>query len=210
MAAPGRPRHPDVLTPAEWHVVDAVRHGMTRREIARRSGISLDAVRYHLRNVTAKLCLRDIRDIRHWEGHPMDTPLPSGGDDVPSLGPIAQVSLMVRDIERAVGFYRDTLGLRHLFTAGALAFFDLAGVRLYLHAVEEQDWRPGSVIYLSVEDITAAHRLLADRGVEMAGAPHRVHTHPDGTQEWMAFFADGEGNTLALLARVPATRAAAG
>lgn len=203
MAATGRPRHPDVLTPAEWQVVDAVRHGMSRRAIARRSGISLDAVRYHLRNVTAKLGLRDIAEIRQWEGHPMDTHLPSAGDGLVALGPIAQVSLMVRDVERAVAFYRDTLGLRHLFTAGALTFFDLDGVRLYLHAFDEGDWRPGSVIYLSVEDISATHRLLADRGVAFAGAPHRVHTHPDGTQEWMAFFTDTEGNTLALLARVP-------
>ncbi|HUG83094.1 MAG TPA: VOC family protein [Euzebya sp.] len=133
----------------------------------------------------------------------MDTHLPSADAASPSLGPVAQVSLMVRDVGRAVAFYRDVLRLPHLFTAGDLAFFDLQGVRLYLHAVEEPDWRPGSVIYLAVDDIAATHRLLADRGVAMSGAPHRVHTHPDGTQEWMAFFADGEGNTLALLARVP-------
>lgn len=200
MRSPGRPRHPDVLTPAEWRIVDAVRHGMSRRAIARRRGISADAVRYHLRNITAKLNLPDAAAIRHWEGHPMDTHLPSTGAGTPSLGRVAQVSLMVRDIDRAVAFYREVLALRHLFTADALAFFDLDGVRLYLHAVEEPDWRPGSIIYLSVEDIAAAHSLLSSRGVQMAGAPHRVHTHADGTQEWMTFFADGEGNTLALLA----------
>lgn len=132
----------------------------------------------------------------------MDIHLPSTDDASPSLGPVAQVSLMVRDVDRAVAFYRDVLGLAHLFTAGDLAFFDLHGVRLYLHGAEEPDWRPGSVIYLLVDDITATRRMLAARGVEMAGAPHRVHTHPDGTEEWMAFFADGEGNTLGLLARV--------
>lgn len=203
MRTPGRPRHPDVLTPAEWRVVDGVRHGLSRRAIARRSGMSLDAVRYHLGNITAKLDLPDAEAVRHWEGHPMDTHLPHSDDPIPTLGRIAQVSLMVRDIDRAVAFYRDVVGLPHLFTAGQLAFFDLAGVRLYLHAMDEEEWRPSSVIYLAVTDITAAHRLLADRGAEMAGAPHRVHTHPDGTQEWMAFLADGEGNTLGLLARVP-------
>lgn len=119
-----------------------------------------------------------------------------------ALGPIAQVSLMVRDLERAVSFYRDVLGIPHLFTAGAMAFFDLEGVRLYLHAMDEEDWRPSSILYLTVEDIEGAYRSLQQRGVEAVGAPHLVHTAPDGTQEWMAFFADGEGNTMALLERV--------
>ncbi|CAN5548110.1 hypothetical protein BH24ACT15_BH24ACT15_33230 [soil metagenome] len=195
----GRPRHPDILTPAEWRVVDALRHGLSRRGIARRSGISLDAVRYHLRNVPRKLDLSNAAAIRNWEGHPMDIHQSEEGTATP-LGSIAQVSLHVRDIDRAVTFYRDLLGLRHLFTAGSMAFFDLDGVRLYLHAVEEADWRPGSIIYLSVDDITATHRLFLGREVQMKGAPHRVHTHPDGVQEWMVFFDDGEGNTLALLA----------
>ena len=132
----------------------------------------------------------------------MDTRPTVTGEGGLKLGPITQVSLLVRDIERAVGFYRDQLGLTHLFTAGDLAFFDLGGVRLYLHAVAEEDWRPSSVIYLAVEDIHRAYQLLQHRGVDGSGAPHVVHTHPDGTQEWMAFFADGEGNTLALLERV--------
>ena len=131
----------------------------------------------------------------------MDAPDPPAAA-TPSLGPVAQVSLLVRDVDRAVAFYRDVLGLRHLFTAGELAFFDVHGLRLYLHAREGPDWQPSSIVYLSVDDITATHRLLADRGVEMLDTPHRVHTHPDGTQEWMAFFADGEGNTLALFSRV--------
>lgn len=121
----------------------------------------------------------------------------------PHLGPVAQIMLFVRDLDRAVAFYRDVLGIPHLFTAGQLAFLDLHGVRLYLHAAGPEDWRPGSIIYLSVDDIVRTHHVLQARGVETTGAPHRVHAHADGTEEWMAFFADGEGNTLGLLARVP-------
>lgn len=145
-----------MLTPAEWRVLDAARHGLTRREIARGQGVSADAIRYHLRNITAKLGL-------------------------------------------------PVLGLAHAFTAGQMAFFDVDGVRLYLHAVAEEDWHPGSIIYLAVADIAAAYHHLSARGAETAGAPHKVHTRPDGTEEWMAFIADGEGNTVGLLAHVPAT-----
>jgi DNA-binding NarL/FixJ family response regulator len=58
----GRPKHPDQLTPSEWRVVNAVRHGMTNRVIARRLGISADGVNYHLVNALGKLgCRRGMR-----------------------------------------------------------------------------------------------------------------------------------------------------
>jgi predicted enzyme related to lactoylglutathione lyase len=119
------------------------------------------------------------------------------------LGTIGQVSLHVRDIERATRFYRATLGLPHLYTFGDLAFFEADGVRLYLHRKDESEWRPGSVLYFTVDDINATQASLAERGATFSGAPHRIHTHDNGTEEWMTFFADGEGNTLALMARVP-------
>jgi len=115
------------------------------------------------------------------------------------LGPIGQVSLHVRDIERATRFYAGTLGLPHLFTFGDLAFFDASGVRLYMHSKDEADWRPSSVVYFTVADVHAAQSALADAGVAFTGEPHRIHTHDDGTEEWMTFFDDGEGNTLALM-----------
>ncbi|MGH6913093.1 MAG: helix-turn-helix domain-containing protein, partial [Geminicoccales bacterium] len=69
----GRPPHPDVLTPAEWHVLDWVRHGVGRAEIARRRGTSLNAVKYHLANISGKLGVRG-RALRHWPG------IPASGD----------------------------------------------------------------------------------------------------------------------------------
>lgn len=122
------------------------------------------------------------------------------------LGPIGQVSRTVPDTAAAVVWYRDVLGLTHLWTFGDLAFFDCGGTRLFLtqrpSAAEE------SILYFRVDDIGAAHRALAARGVRFQDPPRMIHRHDDGTEEWMAFFEDPEGRTLALMARVPETGAA--
>ena len=118
------------------------------------------------------------------------------------LGRIGQVSLSIRDVARAQAFYGTTLGLEHLFTFGDLVFFDADGTRIYLHRKDAEAWRPGSILYFTVDDIHAAQEALATGGVRFTGAPHRIHTHDDGTEEWMTFFEDGEGNTLALTSRV--------
>jgi catechol 2,3-dioxygenase-like lactoylglutathione lyase family enzyme len=125
--------------------------------------------------------------------------------DVLGLEGLGQISLFVRDLARAERFYGLVLGLRHLFTYGDLAFFDLGGgvdgTRLYLHRTEEADWRPGSILYFRVRDLDASWDELGRRGVERGLAPHRIFTHPDsGLEEWMASFQDGEGNVLELMA----------
>jgi catechol 2,3-dioxygenase-like lactoylglutathione lyase family enzyme len=114
-------------------------------------------------------------------------------------GALGQVSLHVRDVARAERFYGETLGLPHVFTFGDLAFFDMDGTRLYLHRKDEDEWQPGSILYFRVDDIQAAWDELGRRGVERSDEPHRIFVHEDGLEEWMAFFADGEGNTLALI-----------
>jgi catechol 2,3-dioxygenase-like lactoylglutathione lyase family enzyme len=124
---------------------------------------------------------------------------------LPGITGLGQVGLLVRDAARAEAFYRDVLELRHLFTFGTLAFFDLDGVRLMLSQPEDGVWRPGSVLYLRVPDIEAAHGALAARGVPFDAAPHLIHRHADGIEEWMAFFRDPDENQLALMARVAPT-----
>ena len=69
----GRPPHDDVLTPAEWAIVHAVRHGMSNARIAVRRGVSRDAVKYHVRNAVAKLGLRSRADLARWPGVPNDS-----------------------------------------------------------------------------------------------------------------------------------------
>ena len=119
------------------------------------------------------------------------------------LGVLGQVSLHVHDTARAERFYGETLGLRHLYTFGDLSFFDLDGTRLYLHRKNEADWQAGSILYFRVDDIQAAWDELGRRGVEGREEPQLIFTHDSGVEEWMAFFADGEGNTLALLEQRP-------
>jgi methylmalonyl-CoA/ethylmalonyl-CoA epimerase len=116
-----------------------------------------------------------------------------------SLGPIGQISMTAHDIDRAVAFYRDKLGVRFLFQVPKLAFFDLGGIRLMLSIPEapEHD-HPGSVLYFKVPDIEAAHEALVARGVAFMSPPHFIAKMPDHDL-WMAFFDDTEGNTLGLM-----------
>jgi methylmalonyl-CoA/ethylmalonyl-CoA epimerase len=93
------------------------------------------------------------------------------------------------------------LGLEHLYTFGKMAFFNCDGVRLLL--VETDSELPGeSMLYLRVRDIARASTELQARGVEFSHAPHLVHRHADGTEEWMAFFKDPEGRPLAIMSQV--------
>ena len=202
----GRPPHPDLLTPAEWRVLDWVRHGASRGEIARRRGTSVNAVKYHLANISGKLGVRG-RELRLWPGIPATSPISRRNTMTNSttarLGAIGQVSLSIRDVARAERFYGETLGLPHVFTFGDLAFFDADGTRLYLHRKDEAEWRPSSILYFLVEDIHAAQESLSARSVRFTGAPHVIYTDDaTGVEEWMTFFEDGEGNTLALMSRV--------
>jgi DNA-binding CsgD family transcriptional regulator/catechol 2,3-dioxygenase-like lactoylglutathione lyase family enzyme len=201
----GRPAHDDVLTPAEWRIVNAVRHGMTNREIAQRRGISLDAVKYHVANAVAKLGVTNRKALRKWSGAPKESALARQELVMDfRLGPIGQISRSVRDIKQSEQWYRTVLGLPHLYTFDKLAFFDCGGVRLFL-SQQEQPSESESILYLRVDDIVRAHQELQARGVEFMGAPHMIHRHGDGTEEWMAFFKDPEGRPLALMAQVKAS-----
>lgn len=199
----GRPRHEDVLTPAEWRVVEAVRHGMSNPLIARRQGVSLDAVKFHVANALAKLGFASRRELRQWDGVNRDSASRLRRTDVTEdlqLGPIGQIGRSVADIEAAKAFYGGVLGLPHLYTFGKLSFFDCGGVRLFL---EEGSNQPSqSVIYLRTPDIHAAHADLRARGVEFISAPHMIFRHDDGVEEWMAFFPDNEGRPLAIMSQV--------
>ena len=121
-----------------------------------------------------------------------------------SLSTIGQVAINARDITRATAFYRDTLGLRFLFSAGTMSFFDCDGVRLMLGVASAPEYdHPSSILYFKVADITVTYATLSDRGVPFKGTPHLVARMPDH-ELWMAFFDDTEGNTLALMSEVRA------
>jgi catechol 2,3-dioxygenase-like lactoylglutathione lyase family enzyme len=118
------------------------------------------------------------------------------------LAQIGQVAVPVSDVDRAIAFYRDTLGMRFLFRAPpGLGFFDCAGVRLMLDAPAKAQAGNGSVIYFKVPDLNAAFATLADRGVAFEAKPHLIARMPDH-ELWMAFFRDPDGNLLALMSEV--------
>lgn len=117
---------------------------------------------------------------------------------------LRQVSQRAVVLDRAVAFYRDVLGLELLatFDPPGLAFFDLGGTRLLL-----EGGAPTSVLYLATDDVVAAVEALERRGVDIVEHPQMVHRDdagdfgPAGHEEWMAFFVDSEGNTLAYSER---------
>jgi DNA-binding CsgD family transcriptional regulator/catechol 2,3-dioxygenase-like lactoylglutathione lyase family enzyme len=199
----GRPVHDDVLTPAEWRIVHAVQHGLSNREIALRRGISRDAVKFHIANAVAKLGVNNRQGLKRWFREPRESALSRREKAMTSsvtFGPLAQIARTVRDIKESEVFYGATLGLKHLYTFGTLAFFDAGGTRLMLSAQAQPAGE--SILYLRVADIRAAHELLASRGVQFAEVPHLIHRHADGTEEWLASFTDPEGRPLALMSQV--------
>jgi len=116
------------------------------------------------------------------------------------LESIGQIAVNVKDTARARAFYRDVLGLRHLFDAGPnLAFFQCGGIRLMLSPPSKPEYdHPGSIIYYKVQDLAATHAAMAGRGAAFEQPPHLVATMPDH-ELWMAFLHDSEGNLLALM-----------
>ena len=121
----------------------------------------------------------------------------------PGLSHISQISVTIHDLDRAVGFYRDVLEMKHLFTVPPkMAFFDAAGIRLMLSLPEKPEFdHPSSVLYFRVSDIQRMHATLSSRGVRFEGEPHFIAKMPDHDL-WMAFFRDSEENLLALMSEV--------
>lgn len=123
-----------------------------------------------------------------------------------ALNRIGQIAFAVADVDRAEAFYRDVLGLRHLYRYGDLTFFDCAGVRLLLEkAGDPTNVSSGSPLYFICHDIAFATAKLTARGVKFdgpEGKPHLIARMPDHDL-WMAFFNDPDGHTLALMHEAP-------
>lgn len=189
-----------------------------------RRGVSVDAVKFHVANALAKLGLRNRKALRAWFRAPRDsaltttlatrraqlkagfknretTPMSGTKTSGTTITRLGQVARTVSDVAASERWYRDVLGLPHLYTFGTLAFFDVGGTRLML---SQQDGGAAkeSILYMKVDDISAAHAQLQSRGVKFTHAPHLIHRHADGTEEWMAFFEDPDGRPLGLMSQV--------
>lgn len=123
----------------------------------------------------------------------------------PTLGilNIGQISIIVKDVERATAFYRDVLGLRLLFTVPTMAFFDCGGVRIMLGTASSPELdHPSSIFYFRVADINAGYQRLVSAGAEIVAPPRLIAPMPDHDL-WMAAFKDTEGNIHQIMSEVP-------
>jgi len=200
----GRPPHDDVLTPAEWRVLHGVQHGFSNPELAKRMGVSLDAIKYHVRNIRDKTGLTSRKALQQFFQMPNDSSKPVPEESPMSsnsaFGTIGQIARTVSDVEAARNWYELVLELPHLYTFGKLSFFNCNGTRLMLSQDGELNPKE-SILYFKVADIADTYDRLVKKGVEFIAAPHKIHTHADGTEEWMGFFKDPEGRPLALMAQ---------
>lgn len=116
---------------------------------------------------------------------------------------VMQLLIPVDDLDRAIVFYRDTLGLPFLFTAPPqMSFFQCGSVRLLVGVLPpDQPPQRGSAIYFRVANIHAVYQTLRERGVEFGAGPHVIH-RAAGMELWLAEFRDPDGNALALMSEV--------
>ena len=129
-------------------------------------------------------------------------------DSGPALERIRQIGVPVRDIKEAARFYRDALGLTHLFDAPpALSFFDCGGVRLMLAGPEAQG-KDGEeqhpVLFYDVSDIGKAHAKIRSSGAASIEEPHII-ARMNGREIWISSVSDGQGNVVSLMSEVAET-----
>ncbi len=117
------------------------------------------------------------------------------------LDKIGQIAITVDDVARAKDFYQNTLGMKFLFDAGNLAFFQCGDVRLMISTSEKPEPRGGTILYFKVEDIQETFALLKEKNVEIVQAPHLIAKMPDHDL-WMGFLKDTEGNTLGVMCEI--------
>ncbi len=115
---------------------------------------------------------------------------------------IGQIAIVVRDLDGAVAYYRDAVGLEFLFQVPRMAFFRCGEVRLMLALPEAGLDHLASILYFDTTDIRAEFDGMKSRGVTFVNEPHIVApmTHAD---LWLAEFRDPEGNVMALMSEVP-------
>ena len=114
---------------------------------------------------------------------------------------VGQISISVSNVDRAVEFYRDVLGINFLFQvpgANPMAFFDCDGTRLYINQPENPEDSGTSVVYFKVDSAQEAAKDLEARGVKIDSEPHIIH-QTDNYTLWMAFFRDPDGNLMAVM-----------
>src|SRR5947209_11790345 len=125
-----------------------------------------------------------------------------------TLDRIKQIAIPVNSVEEAKSFYRDTLGLRHLFDAPpALSFFDCGGVRLMLCGPEAQGPdgdTQHAVLFYDTADIKTTYAQIKGSGAPSLAEPHII-ARMNGREVWVAELSDGQGNNVSLISEVAET-----
>jgi len=119
---------------------------------------------------------------------------------------LTQVAQRATDLDRAAAFYSDLLGSTPTgrFDPPGLLFFDLDGTRLLLEA-----GAPSATLYFQVESVRERIEQLRAAGVPVESEPHVIFSHeddslgPTGTDEWMGFVRDPDGNLVGLVSHEP-------
>lgn len=115
---------------------------------------------------------------------------------------IGQIAITVREVARSKVFYQDTLGMKFLFEAGDLCFFQCGEIRLMIGVSEQPVSLGGTILYFKVEDIHKTHALLREQGVVFHQAPHLVAKMPDHDL-WIAFLKDPDENVIGVMSEIP-------
>lgn len=118
-----------------------------------------------------------------------------------NLDKIGQIAITVDDFPRAKDFYQNTLGMKFLFEAGNLAFFQCGDIRLMLTTAEKPEPRGGTILYYKVADIHSTFAAFKQRGVTFIDEPHLIARMPDHDL-WMVFFKDSENNTIGMMCEI--------
>ncbi|MGE6755488.1 VOC family protein [Rossellomorea sp. NPDC071047] len=122
--------------------------------------------------------------------------------DTAMIKNVGQIGIPVKDIKRALNFYKDKLGLCLLFNTDSMAFFECDGLRLMLTLPEKEEFaHSSSVIYFQVNNIKDTYERLVGKEVTFIDEPHVV-TKMGQTEMWMVFFKDTEDNTHAFMSEV--------
>lgn len=115
---------------------------------------------------------------------------------------VGQISVPVKDLNRALEFYKEKLGLSLLFNTDSMAFFESNGLRIMLSLPEKDEFTYlSTVIYFQVINIKDSYEHLVGKEVIFIDEPHVV-AKMGQIETWMVFFKDTEDNTHALMSEV--------
>ena len=116
------------------------------------------------------------------------------------LSEIGQIAVTVGDVDRALTFYRDALGLPFLFRAGPnLAFLMAGSVRIMLSTPQGAgEVGRNSILYFKVTDLAAVYAAVVGRGAREERAPRLTARMPDH-ELWIGLVRDPDDNLVGLM-----------